>query len=670
MNGVIRGTLKILLIISFLAPARYVCSQSNVIFKTLDRSAGLSQNTVFATIQDRDGFIWFGTRDGLNKYDGYQFRVFRSSGDVVGELADDDIRTLMYDSTLNVIWIGTPRGLSKYRIESNRFETYNSIYEQCHEEIRFCKQDESGNFFVGSGNCLWQYNEIQDTFISIDLQGINKEGQRPELTDFVQIAEDTYCIGTRGGLFVGYLHGNTMDCSPVGNEYPQLAELDNRAITITQVDREGNLWIGSSNDGLFICSAKFQVLDHHSLNEGIQSRSANRVQAIAFGNNGEAWIGTGDRLSQFDTKAKEVHPQRLSGQDEKVSVRSLLIDRKGSLWAGTYFAGVKYLDADWGQFSHFRPGSSGSINHKVIGSMVEDKNGQLWIATEGGGIHYFDPHKGRVLKIIKDELSGSNIKSLLLDGSDLWAGTYQRGLNRYDLENDVSEIFQFDLQDPGSLPHDNVYDLQIYLDDLWIATYGGGLAKLNRETAEITRLQHHSGDTNSLCNNLVRALYLDGNNGLLVGTDKGLDRLKVKNGEYHFDHVVKDIKVLSIFRDAKGTLWIGTRATGLHKLVEKNRVFIYDNRNGLAGKSVFGIMEDASGYLWVSTDQGIARFDPGAETFMGFSDAEELQNLEFNFNSYIKTEAGEMYFGSTNGFVRFYPERIKNSNYLPPLVFT
>ncbi|MCB0666067.1 MAG: response regulator, partial [Saprospiraceae bacterium] len=289
---------------------------------------------------------------------------------------------------------------------------------------------------------------------------------------------------------------------------------------------------------------------------------------------------------------------------------------------------------------------------------------------EGGGLNYFNPRLGQFVKVIKNRLSGNNIKSLYLDHEILWIGTFQDGLNRFDTQSGRIDSYRFNIDDEHSLAHDNVYSITKLNGDLWIATYGGGICRSIDSGTSFQRFKSSAADPKSLSSNLCRVLYCDEGNDLWIGTDQGLNLMIDKNGRISFKTYLPKSKILCIMQDIEKRLWIGTANDGLFCLKKQMEEVSIEHMAGDLGQAVFGILQDSLRNLWLSTGSGLFRFNPQNNSIISFSDAAGLEKKEFNFNSFLKSRSGRFYFGSTNGLVSFNPSEVPTGEYVAPLVFS
>ena len=361
------------------------------------------------------------------------------------------------------------------------------------------------------------------------------------------------------------------------------------------------------------------------------------------------------------------------------SIRSVFIDKKGSLWVGTYYGGVNHLDENYNRFINFKYSPLGnSLSGDVVSSFAEDENGNLWIGTEGGGLNFYDK-KRKEFKSYKyqagqnNTLSGNNVKQLLLDGKQLWIGTFQAGLNLFDIKTDKFRHYKNDPKNENSLSNNNVYGLRKEGGKLWILTYGGGLNILDLQENKFYHFRHHTNDSTSLSSDLARVFLETEEKQIWIGTERGLNKVFKNSDGYpkRFEVYLPDQKIYSLQKDSRKNIWIGTLSNGLYCLnPQDGHLEHYSISDGLPGNTVFGILEAGEEELWLSTNNGLSRFNPKEKSFSNFNYSNGLENDEYNFNAYYKNRSGDLLFGGINGFTQFNPKTIRPNKFIPPVVFT
>ena len=655
-----------------------------VSFQYLSKKEGLSQTSVFAIVQDDAGFMWFGTRGGLNKFDGYEFQIYRNDT-THNSLVANDIRTLYADTLHHQLWVGTISGLSCYDASTDKFRNYFHHEEDpstlADNEIRDIYRDRQGRLWVGTSVGLSLLDEKTDAFQRFYF---NKNAS-PQLgsNDIEVILEDAQgqlIFGTGSGLY--YLSGTENDYTFKRLSLPPSVWPADIHIKSILEDEEGNLWLGALKDGVAYWNRKNNTLTvYRNEQKATNVLSNNKIRAMCLDNNGDLWVGTFDGLNVLKKGTNQFvrYKKAATGNDglSDNSIRSLFIDQRGSLWVGAYYGGINHFDENYNRFTNFHYAPSGNgLGVDVVSSFAEDPAGHLWIGTEGGGLNYYERGTGQFKQYQAGQgnaLSGNNVKQLLLDDDQLWIGTFQAGLNLLDLETETFTHYQHDPEAANSLAHDNVYGLDRRGDYLWILTYGGGLDVLDLKRGHFHNFHHDAQDANSLSSDLTRVFLETRDGQLWIGTERGVNKVTIGADGFptHFEAFLTEEKIYALQEDSKQNVWIGTIGSGVYRFAPKSgKLDHFTVADGLPGNTIFGILEAANGELWISTNNGLSRYNPQQGTFTNYNFSNGLENLEYNFNAYYKTRAGELLFGGIDGFTLFDPEKILANEFIPPLVFT
>jgi signal transduction histidine kinase/ligand-binding sensor domain-containing protein/DNA-binding response OmpR family regulator len=680
VRGSVTILIEVLLLLSFSV-------QAQLSFRHLNKRDGLSQNSVFAIEQDKQGFIWLGTRDGLNKFDGYRMLVYRHKEEDPSSLVSNDVRHLYYDEQTNWLWISTLNGLSCYQESTDQFINYTSDGEPgslLSNSIRSILRDSKGRLWVGTSLGLHLYDDARQQFIPIQWEhGAAGALSSSSIKVIFEDSNQMLWVGTENGLhLLEKEQGQQFFFRQVLHEGS--LQLQDQHIKAIAEEKDGRLWIGTHNGGLSCWQRHQQELVHYRHErDNPHSLSHDNVRSMSIGPDGALWVGTFVGLNRFDRERgtfdrylnEESNPYSLSSS----SVRAVFFDHRGSLWVGTYYGGVDFYDRESNRFNSIQQQPAGKgLSHKVVSSFWEDDTGNLWIGTEGGGLNYFNRQKGsfthyRTAEVSPGNISGNNVKTLLKTDPYLWIGFFNAGLDRMDTRTGKFVNYHYDPKDPASLPADNVYSLLSEGTQIWVATYGGGLALMDTQTGNCQRFQHDPDQPASLCSNQARVLFKDSRGQYWIGTDDGLDQwtMPARQEKLRFKHFLEGTEIYAMYQTRDKSLWIGTYSNGLYQMHENGELIAnYTEENGLPGHTIFGILEGDGHYLWLSTNNGLAKLDRRNNSFTAYNYSDGLRNLEFNFNAYYKTRNGELLFGGTNGATLFRPEDIRINTFVPPLVFT
>jgi signal transduction histidine kinase/ligand-binding sensor domain-containing protein len=658
----------------------------------------IEQAAVTSILQDSKGFLWLGTADGLSKYDGYSFTVYKNDPDDPRTLSDNFVWSIREDRA-GRLWIGTGGGgLNRFDPQTEQFTRYqhdpDDPYSLSHDMVQSVYEDRSGRLWIGtSGGGLNRFDPQTERFTRY----------QHDLDDPHSLSDDTVfsiCEDHTGLLWVGTYGGGLNKFDPQTEQFTRYRHdsddphsLSHDIVWSIHEDRAGLLWIGTNGGGLDRFDPQTEQFTHYQHDpDAPHTLSGNLVQPIYEDRAGWLWIGTNDGgLNRFDPQTEQFtryqhdpnDPYSLSGDN----VWSIYEDRAGLLWIGTWGGGLNKFDPQTEQFAHYQhdPDDPHSLSDNTVFSIDEGRAGLLWIGTTDG-LNKLERAAGQFSRYQHDpddphSLSYDNILSTCKSRSGLlWVGTWGGGLNKFDPQTEQFTRYQHDLNDPHSLSDDIV--LSVYEDHaglLWIGTYGGGLNKFDPQTEQFTRYQYDSDDPNGLSHNIVLSVYEDRAGLLWIGTwGGGLDRFDPQTEQFtHYQHEpdnphsLSHNAITSIYEDRSGLLWIATNGGGLNKFDRDEGTFThYREKDGLPSGVVYGILEDERGNLWLSTNKGLSKFNPRNETFKNYDLSDGLQGDEFNQGAYYKSESGEMFFGGINGFNAFYPQDIKDNPHVPPVVIT
>jgi diguanylate cyclase (GGDEF)-like protein len=669
-------------------------------FTHLSVDAGLSQTTALCTFQDSQGFVWIGTEDGLNRFDGYTVTVYKHDARDASSLPSDFVWAMAEDSAGD-LWIGTEGGgLAKWERKKDRFTTYRHDPKDDgslpSDRVRAVIVDRGGPVWVGTkGGGLARFDASSGRFTRYrhdpgrpaSLGNENVSAIRQSRSGDIWVGTDAGLdrLDVSSGDFEHRASGVASKSGPVPDK-----------VLMVDEDATGILWIGTLASGLLELrpgSGEFVRYRHDAKKPG--SLSNDCVHAVRRDRAGRLWVGTRAGLDLLTGEREFVHyrhepldPSSL-GDDEAMS---LLEDRSGILWVGTRAGGVsRWNPATWA-FGHVAAAPTGGegLSKSDVTAFAEDEAGRLWVGTLGGGINVFDRATGEIRHYRKDpnrpgSLGDDRVMSLLRDRAGvIWVGTMDGGLSRFQPLNGTFRAYRADPSRPGSLSANAV--MSLFEDGggtLWVGTYRGGLNRYDRGTDSFTVYRNAPSDPGSLSSNIVTTIA-EGPAGVLwVGTEGGgLNRFDKAGGKFQaFRHDPKtpgslsDDTVYGLHYDREGTLWIGTRA-GLCRLGKPDAFAgvptfqTFDERDGLPNKVVYGIRPDAVGRLWLSTNMGLARFDARTGTFKAFGKSHGLQANEFNFGAHFRGARGELFFGGPNGYNAFFAEAIPTSTEPPPIALT
>ncbi len=664
----IKATLFLLsLLFTLLSKAQ----QPYIPFQHFSSVNGLSQNQVLSIFQDRKGFIWLGTLEGLNRFDGYDFKVYNHRADDSSSLSHD-FATVTLEDREGVLWVGTGDGLSWYDRTTDSFHSFKHNSKESSISAGLINQvveDKRGNFWIAFATGYVDYFDPKKGKFDHFLMNKNFA----DVTSLQEDRDGNLWIGTQAGITVmDSLHHIIKHFE---HEPSNPTSLSNNYVNDIYQSKEGTLWI-ATDEGV----NKYDPIHHNFIrfthNEAANSLNFNVIKCIAEDKQGRLWIGTENKgLDIWDQKKNQFY-HYLQNESDKLaisdnSIYSIFKDKHDNMWVGTNSHGVNFYDASRKPFVIYQhiAGQSTSLSHNKVNAVAEQPNKGFWVATDGGGLNFFDENRG------------------------------------------VFTAFRHDAKNTQSLPSDFVVDVLWDPKDecVWVATWGGGLAKFDPKSGKFRNYQHKEHDATSIASNNLWRLYEDKQGFLYAGTvGNGLSIFNKATStftSYGPKDGLADENVVSIYRDSNGFLWLGSWGNGLSRidLSSKNfvslpagitiksnesitgdslgRIWISGNpgiqcynpkdntvssltdKDGLPKSNVNGIIDDTQGNFWLTTNKGIVKFNLAKKESTVFSEGKYSGRL-------LRASNGKMYFGSVDGLIVFHPDSIKRNLIKPPVIIT
>ena len=669
--------------------------QKNIRFNHLGTTDGLSHSNVICMLQDSRGFMWFGTRDGLNRYDGYTFTIYKNDPTKPYSISNNIINDLIEDTDGN-IWIGTwGGGLNKFDRNTESFISYK------HDGTRpaSLSNDLINSICMDSHQILWVGTEgggadAFDTKTNSFTHHMNDASDPNSLSQNLvkDILVDSYhqlwMATNEGGL--NRYDRRTNKFKRFRHNEKDPGSLSSDALKVLFEDSRQRLWVGSRGQGLNLYDRRTGKFSSFRKKDNENSITHDCVLTINEDLTGKLWIGTENGgMSIFNTDTKQffnytqddIDPGSLSNN----SVWTIYRDRKGDMWIGTFSGEINLWSEDGNKFTHYRHTSSReSLSHNKVLTLGEDSKNNLWIGTDGGGLNLFDRSSGRFTTFRHDEhnknsIAGNYVLTTMEDHlGSLWIGTWGDGITVIDPTRKKFTQFRNNPDDPGSLSTNNIYS--IFRDreqDIWIGTFYGGLDLYQPSTKSFIHYRNIEKDSNSISSNSVNCIFQDRSGNIWIGTDgSGLNRLNKKTGKFtRFQHreginSLSNDNVTKIHEDDAGNLWIGTMS-GLNYLeVTKTKFTVFTTAQGLPNNAIGGIESDNLGNLWIGTNKGLSRMHLQTKRFRNFGVSDGLQSGEFKMHASCKSRSGQLYFGGNNGFNEFFPDSIHEIQFDPPIVMT
>jgi len=668
----------------------------SVRFDHYSTEQGLSQNTVFCITQDRYGFMWFGTRYGLNRFDGYDFKTFYHDPQDSLSLSQNMIQAICEDYNGD-LWIGTDGGgLDRFDQVCQRFNNFRQQPDDpgslSNNFVTSLLVDSHGNLWAGTKKGLNRFNPDSQNFTSF-YQDNTPGVANDNITCLIEFPAGTLWIGTASGHLTKHniasdqfktIHPERLHPNRAKNNYISSLSCDSR---------DSSLWIGVFPIGIF----QYNLVNDSLKSLQIDSIDPNRPSVVApysiiVDQIGNVWIGSVYGLTKYDPNSNKYTYHRPDESDRySISdyvINCLFLDDQESMWIGTDAKGINKYDPDLIRFEHYKheADNDSSLPHNRVYSISEDLSGNIWIGSMGGGLSKII-NDGNSFKYYQSDDSvpgtwSSNYIMKLTCSQDylVWLATYGSGLFSFDPATEKFRLYRNVPSDTTSISGNRV--MAVYEDHqgyIWAGTMEQGLNRLDRSTGEFTRYRHEPSDSASISGNTIYAITEDSSGQLWIGTyGGGLNRYNRGSNSFNGYKVesgnptsISSNNIITMTVDSHNRLWIGTRGGGLNRFDQDSELFArIGKEDGLPGDVVNGILEDDDGYLWISTNQGISRFHPTHLDFTNYSIEDGLQGEEFYYGSCLKSRSGKMYFGGDGGFNVFRPEEVKNNLHLPPVVLT
>jgi len=673
----------------------YPNSEERFTFQSLPPN--FEYNRVRCIIKDHKGYMWFGTEDGLIRYDGINLYVYENDQDDSTSLSHKSVNAIVED-TNNNLWVGTSMGLNLYSRDLDNFirvGNLNANISRLNDNyISALCADNEGLLWIGTfgdGVNVYDPEKQRVNHYSYNNDDPNTLSSN-RITCIASDSEDNIWLGTQNGLYL--FSEKDKGFRQFYSEKGKPESLSSNNITSLTVDLEGNLWAGTMGGGLNKLEKKNNEISfkhyYNSSREG--SLSSNFILSLNADRKGNLWIGTdngGLNLLQTGTDYFRVFQveEGVANSISSNSIWSLYSDNEGRLWIGTYNRGINVIDEKFSKFESYQKNivNKYSLTDNDVTGFVEDSHGNIWIATDGGGICRFNPLTRQFNKIILNSdghkyLANNAIKAILFDSKgNLWVGTWAGGIDRLN-ENGV-KIENYKIESKQGAGNNNI--LSLYEDskgNVWAGTAGIGLFKYNAGTNTFEQIEcsNPSRILNSLA--FVTSILEDSDGNLWVGTLFGIVILKGDPDQKYTcvnfswgDNIpsLSSNMIEVIFEDKKKRLWLGTGDYGLNLFnKEDSTSIVLQKEDGLPSNSIRGILEDDEGYLWITTNGGVCRFNYDSLSFTNYTREDGLNSNEFYLQSCLRTKKGEFYMGGENGFNVFYPENIRNNNVIPPVYLT
>lgn len=665
-----KAPFKIIILLLILIYTSDFSFARNYYFRHYTNENGLSHNTVFCSLQDKNGFMWFGTKDGANRFDGHSFKIYQHEPGNPKSIKSNYVNGICEDMD-GLIWVATNNGVSYYDPLQDYFFSPDSLLHESDNTVLDIKADLQGNVWIQSFGGLYKYN---------------KAGKK---TDFY--SSETYfmpmhiCISSSGTpwfissdkfLYRYNYKENDFTRYSIISEDEKISYIDMPCLADAG---SYGLLIGTEKAGLKRFDPNSGDTKTILLTDDFGKTIF--IRTILKYSDDEYWIGSESGIYIFNIKTGSIVNLRKNQNDRyglsDNAIYTLTKDYEGGIWAGTYFKGIEYLSPDYTPFEKiFDRGDAGSIKGDAIREIDGDQYGNLWIGTEDNGLNKYNNYTGKYTHYVPDgkpgSISGSNIHGLMVDGSKLWIGHFNKGVEILDIPS--GKVIKHYEAGKGENDLKTNFIAKIYKTSDGTILLGtlSGVFRYNPQSDNFTFLEDmaHYTFTYSMCEDRNHTIWTGTfGEGLYFKTKDG------KTGNYRFKE--KDTNTISsndisdIFEDSRSRLWIGTRGNGLCELDRSTGNFKrHTIQDGFPSNFVYKILEDGTGNLWISTSKGLLRYNPVTQLKRRYSKSDGITNNQFNYSSGYKDQLGKMYFGTIDGMIAFMPDNMIDDKFTPPVYIT
>jgi len=653
-------------------------------FAHLTVDNGLSSNRIWCIYRDSKDYLWMATDAGLDKFDSYQIKKYRYDENLPGSISSNHVRYI-YEDREKKLWIGTSNGLNLYDPAKDNFSVFknnpadkNSINSNYISSII---EDTKGNLWmVSDGNCLNKWVPNTRGFVKFLF-----ETKKKDLADMPtrMIANDS-----KGYLWIVTLNRGIYRFSPESGTFTKYddpsVDFGSNCFKSLYIDDQDKIWITTIGNGFFSYDPVTDKFEHFGSKGDGNGTNQNLILDIIPEDTSHLLLAVDQGgINRFNKVSKTFEYIMYDNtNNEGLNNNGIWCfhkDRQGILWVGTSGGGINYYNPKREKFNLFKhnSNSSKSLSYSFVGCFYEDHQGLIWIGTDGGGVNVYDPEKGNfvVFKYKPSDpysISGDVIRCISEDKNhDIWIGTWDAGLNRYDRKTGRFFHYMPEKNNPASMSGKTIWNLKVDQNDIiWLAVHNIGIDLFDKRKGVIKRFRSNPDTSNGISSNVIWFFFEDAEKNMWICTSNGLNRYDYETNSFKVYNFA-DNTIGAFCRDREGNLWVGTETKGIYYCRPDGTIIkTYDVTNGLPSNSIQAIIEDNSGNLWFSSNNGISRFDVKTQKFRNYFKEDGLQGDQFFAQSFLKTSKGEIYFGGFNGFNSFYPDSLKDNDFLPPVYLT
>ena len=653
-------------------------------FNHLTVNDGLSSNRIRCIYKDSKDYLWMGTDVGLDKFDSYQVKKYRQNDKVPGSISSD-ILTCIYEDREKNLWFGTYDGLNLYNPSRDNFKVFrknsandNSLNSNC---VTGIVEDKKGNLWVVSdGCCLNRWNPKNQSFtrypFDIQRRGLSVRPSRMAAVD------------SKGNIWVGSLNPGITRFDPATGLFTKFndpsAGFGTYSYKSLYIDKEDKIWIATDGIGFFSYDPATNKFEHFGIKGDGKGTNLNFILDIIPEDDRFLLLAIDQGgINRFDKLSKTFEYIKYDNtNDDGLNNNGIWCfhrDREGILWIGTSGGGINYFNPKKERFKLFTHNSNNpkSLSYNFAGSLYEDHEGMIWIGTDGGGVNVYNP-KTASFKTFKNEpgnpysISGNVIRGIAEDKDhNMWIGTWDAGLNRYDRKTGRFIRYMPDEKDPSSISNKTIWNIFIdHNNTLWISIYNIGIDLFDVKLGVTKRFRYDPEIPGSISGNNCWFYFEDQEKKMWICTQNGLDVYDSSKDSFKVLHF-PDNDIGAFYKDKSGYIWVGTNTKGLFLCNPDGTILkTYDVTNILPNNRIHAITQDNKGDIWISSNNGLSRLNPEIQSIRNYSKEDGLQGDQFYQQSFLKTREGELYFGGYSGLNSFFPDSLKDNDFIPPVYIT
>ena len=643
-------------------------------FKHFTTEQGLSHHQVTSTIEDIKGFIWIGTENGLNRYDGYSYKPFFHVVNDSTTISSNRIKALFEDSQGN-LYIGTSNGLNVYNRLKDNFSEVAIGKGLSNIQIRDIKEDAQGKLWIATSNGVFVLNKNK----TIHYHYINNPNDKetlPENNIGQVLLTNDGSIWVGGQSYISRLNPDKKSFTHFSIQEKFKIDKDPPVNTLIE-DSKGRIWFGSNQTGLSLFNQNKQQFEYYPL-KAINENDVllNRVRDIQEDETGKLWLATFDGLIIFDPDSgfelKITNDPNDPYSLNNNGVTSIYKDKRGNYWVGVFFGGINYLDKNFNVFKHYQyTGNNKGLAYNVITFIAEGKDGRIWIATDRAGLNVLDPTT-QTFEYFKQETPSSSAASNHImqievgDNNNLWLGTLYGGLYNFDLSSKEFTEVNFNKLELNDLSVNRIRSVKKdSKGNLWIGTSAG----LHYYDIKANNTLKYTANLNEIdISNTINAIFEDDQKNIWLALNQSSGLIKLGDDGWEFKKY--DIPSVQCIYQDNDYIWLGTAAHGLYRLDTKTETIKEFSSANLKDGNIIGILSDNRNNLWISSSSGLYQFNKANGSFKHLQREHGLQSDHFKRNAYLKSSNGDLYFGSPYGMITFNPEELTDEVYAPTIELT